>query len=265
MLPNRIERQLAFLAAHPGVKVFASRAHYIDQDGRIFGLTKCEPFTTPARFAARMAAGRPIGINHSSAMLHRPTILAVGGYRSAHEPAEDIDLWNRLAEQGHMILQQEEVLTQYRIHGNSLLTSRTRQGWEVGDWTIACMLSWRAWPARTMSSTASPRSSSYPGWRREAAIRSRSPRPAERPQLPMKQRITTATARHCTLRSRRQPRCRRPTTGQRSCGRVQQPDGALRDRVARDRSEPESPDGSGQTSAGRHGWMAETPLGRSNP
>ncbi|HSA83050.1 MAG TPA: glycosyltransferase [Geminicoccaceae bacterium] len=144
MLPNRIERQLAFIAAHRDVKVFSCRAYYINTAGKIFGKTKCEPITTRAAFERYLASGEAIGINHPAAALHRPTIRALGGYRPAYEGAEDIDLWNRVAEHGHLVLQQDEVLMKYRIHGTSVMASRTRQSWEKGEWTIACMQARRA-------------------------------------------------------------------------------------------------------------------------
>jgi glycosyltransferase involved in cell wall biosynthesis len=144
MLPNRIERQLAFIAAHPGVKVFSCRAFYVSAEGKIFGKTRCEPITTREAFERHVAANRPIGINHPAAAMHRPTIVAVGGYRPNFEGAEDFDLWNRVVERGHLILQQEEVLMKYRIHGDSVSTRRTRHNWQQCDFAIACMTARRA-------------------------------------------------------------------------------------------------------------------------
>lgn len=144
MLPNRIERQLAFIAAHPDVRAFSCRAYYINTEGKIFGKTRCEPITTPEAFQRYLAANQPIGINHPAAALHRPTIVAVGGYRPEFEGAEDLDLWNRVAERGHLVLQQDEVLMKYRIHGSSVMASRTRQCWQKGEWAIACMAARRA-------------------------------------------------------------------------------------------------------------------------
>ena len=144
MLPNRIERQLAFIATHPDVKVFSCRAYYINAAGRIFGKTKCEPITTREAFERYFATNQPIGINQSSAALHRPTVLEVGGYRSQFDAVEDLDLWNRIAECGHLVLQQDELLTKYRIHGSSVTASRTRQSWQKAAWAIACMEARRA-------------------------------------------------------------------------------------------------------------------------
>jgi glycosyltransferase involved in cell wall biosynthesis len=144
MLPSRIERQLAFIALHPEVRAFSCRAYYINPEGQIFGKTRCEPLTTPEAFRRYVAANRPIGINHPGAALHRRTIIAAGGYRAAFEGAEDLDLWNRLAERGHLVLQQDEVLMKYRIHGDSVMASHTRQCWQKGEWVIACIASRRA-------------------------------------------------------------------------------------------------------------------------
>jgi glycosyltransferase involved in cell wall biosynthesis len=144
MLPNRIERQLAFIGMHPDVKVFSCRAYYVNAEGRIFGKTKCEPITTRAAFERYFATNQPIGINQSAAALHRPTILEVGGYRSQFDAVEDLDLWNRVAERGHVVLQQDELLMKYRIHGSSVTASRTRQSWQKSAWAIACMEARRA-------------------------------------------------------------------------------------------------------------------------
>jgi glycosyltransferase involved in cell wall biosynthesis len=144
MLPNRVERQIAFIGTHPDVKVFSSRGYYINAAGTIFGKTKCEPITTREAFERYYATNQPIGINQSAAAMHRPTVLAVGGYRSQFDAVEDIDLWNRLTERGHLVLQQEEVLIKYRIHGSSVTASRTRQSWQKAAWAVACMEARRA-------------------------------------------------------------------------------------------------------------------------
>jgi glycosyltransferase involved in cell wall biosynthesis len=163
MLSNRIERQLTFIAAHPEVRAFSCRAYYMNARGKIFGKTKCERITTPAAFRRYLASNQPLGINHPAAALHRSTVVALGGYRPAFEGAEDLDLWNRLAEQGHVVLQQDEVLMKYRIHGGSMMASRTRHCWQKGEWAIACMAARRArrreptWQEHVAEQRAQPR------------------------------------------------------------------------------------------------------------
>ena len=138
MLPNRIERQLEFIQRNPEVRVCSCRARYIDQHGRIFGMSTND---VPSRdvFDAFVKNGEAIGLLTTGVGLHRRSVLAIGGYRQQFFPADDIDLWNRLAERGDLILTQDEVLMHYRIHGGSFVTSnfvKTRMRYE---WVRACM------------------------------------------------------------------------------------------------------------------------------
>lgn len=144
MLPHRVERQIAFIGAHPDVKVFACRAYYVDRTGKVIGRTRLEPLTTRAEFEQYLASGQMIGLSHTSVAMHRPTVLELGGYRPEFDGAEDIDLWNRVAEHGHLVLQQKETLTRYRIHETSVMTARPRQNWLACEWVHACMRARRA-------------------------------------------------------------------------------------------------------------------------
>jgi hypothetical protein len=56
----------------------------------------------------------------SGAMVRRAVIEQVGGYRPEFNVTEDTDLWNRIAEAGHTVLVQPEVLMQVRVHARSL-------------------------------------------------------------------------------------------------------------------------------------------------
>lgn len=120
MLPHRLERQIAFIAAHPEVKLFGSVCEYINERGRPCGHTVSAPLRSRADLDALLAKGRLIGLTHPSVIMHRETIRALGGYDPAMEPAEDLDLWMRVAQAGHLVLQDDEVLTRYRVHGRSI-------------------------------------------------------------------------------------------------------------------------------------------------
>lgn len=144
MLPERIARQLAFIHAHPGVRVASCRARYISADGRILGRTKLEPFTDRASFEAFLASGEAIALCHPTVALHRATALEQGGYRAQFHGAEDSDLWNRIAEAGHMVLMQDEVLVHTRLHAASTVTRDFRKNRLQHDWMRACMAARRA-------------------------------------------------------------------------------------------------------------------------
>jgi glycosyltransferase involved in cell wall biosynthesis len=137
MLPNRIERQLDFLKNNSGVKVASCRAYYIDLNNRILGKT-ANHLKNIQDFNELINKNEVIGLLHPGVIMHRETVLFYGGYRGKFWPAEDIDLWTRLSENGCQILIQDEILMYYRIHPDSAVTSdffNTRLQYE---WVRAC-------------------------------------------------------------------------------------------------------------------------------
>jgi glycosyltransferase involved in cell wall biosynthesis len=138
MFPNRIERQLEFIRRHPEIRVCSCLATYIDEKGRMFGTTS-NSVPTPDDGEAHIRRGEPIGILQPGAVLHRETITSIGGYRNQFSPADDIDLWTRVAEQGHLIMSQNEVLMKYRIHDKSITTSNFQKGYMQVQWIRECM------------------------------------------------------------------------------------------------------------------------------
>ena len=59
---------------------------------------------------------------NSSVVCRRNLVLELGGYRADYTPAEDTDLWTRLADLG-VVLNLPERLTHYRIHGDNISES----------------------------------------------------------------------------------------------------------------------------------------------
>jgi hypothetical protein len=132
-MPDRFERQLAFLRDNPDVKVTSCLAHYIDAEGKQAGKT-FHDLTTREAFARYIKEDLAIGILHPGAMMDRDMLLSVGAYRQEYFPANDIDLWGRFADAGALILVQPEYLMQYRVHGGSATaqafeTARLKYQW----------------------------------------------------------------------------------------------------------------------------------------
>ena len=117
-MPDRFERQLAFLRENPDVKTTSCLAHYIDSEGREVGKT-FHDLTTREAFRRYVDEDLAIGILHPGAMIDRQMLVSIGGYRQDYFPANDIDLWGRIADAGGLILVQEEYLMKYRVHGGS--------------------------------------------------------------------------------------------------------------------------------------------------
>ena len=137
MLPQRLERHIAFVERYPRIAVAGSLVHYIGEDGRRLGAAT-SPLATPRDFERHQRDGKPIALHHPSVIMRKDTVLAAGGYRPAFWPADDFDLWARIAEQDGLILVQQEYLVQYRIHGASISIAAAAQAGRHVRWAKEC-------------------------------------------------------------------------------------------------------------------------------
>jgi len=117
--PIRLERQLAVINKY-GDKLGAvgSWARYINAQGKVLGQCIMGPLTLD-EFEDAYRRNEAIVLVDSSAIIHRPTFLQVGGYRPECTPAADLDLWYRIAEAGRALLVVPEFLLRYRVHSGS--------------------------------------------------------------------------------------------------------------------------------------------------
>lgn len=109
--PDRLERQLAYLEAHPGCVAVGCAVEHIDADARrVHGIPL--PLDPSLANPAWAPALEPY-IIHPFLMVRRTAIDAVGGYRHVAN-SEDSDLYWRLAEHG-VLANLDRVLGQYRL------------------------------------------------------------------------------------------------------------------------------------------------------
>jgi glycosyl transferase family 2 len=111
-LPERLQRQVGFLDAHPEVALLGGQALLIDERGREFG--RAEYPTADAELQEALRERNPFV--HSAMAMRREAFEAVGGYRENFIHAEDLDLWLRLAAV-RQIANLPEPVVAYRIHG----------------------------------------------------------------------------------------------------------------------------------------------------
>ncbi len=100
-MPERFERQLAFLDAHPDYGVVGTSTHDIDEQGRLSPNSDFHPLDH-ASFVAVQEDG-PL-LCHPSVMMRRDLVREAGGYRAAFAHCEDYDLWLR-PRRPHQIVQ----------------------------------------------------------------------------------------------------------------------------------------------------------------
>jgi glycosyltransferase involved in cell wall biosynthesis len=111
--PDRIEQQLAFLRANPDVVAVGGEVIWMDRDGDVIR-TFCVGHTHEQIDAAQMS-GVASAVSQPASMIRRQALLDIGGYRNELEPAEDFDLFLRLAERGKLA-NLDRVVLRYRIH-----------------------------------------------------------------------------------------------------------------------------------------------------
>jgi len=107
--PERLERQLAFMAAHPEIAVLGTAMQ--EFDGDTLGGVRQLPETHDAivRYAKINSP-----MNHPSVLMRVADVREVGGYRPMHN-MEDYDLWARLIAGGKKLHNLPEPLTYFRV------------------------------------------------------------------------------------------------------------------------------------------------------
>lgn len=90
-LPQRLERQVQFLDAHPDVAVVGTGAEFVDAQGNDLG--SGHVFENHADIAANIYRTTPL--IHPSVMMRRAFLESLGGYDVRLRRAQDADLWLR--------------------------------------------------------------------------------------------------------------------------------------------------------------------------
>ncbi len=122
-LPNRLLWEVNFMEAHPEVGVAGGAVECINAAGRVLTTWRnpTENRMIQQAFTERCPLCQP------TVLMRRDAFVGVGGYRAPFAPAEDYDLWLRIAEHSQ-IANLEKVVLKYRIHPHQVsLRKRTQQ------------------------------------------------------------------------------------------------------------------------------------------
>lgn len=147
-LPTRFERQLEYLRQHPECVLLGTAALVVDEEG--------DPVSPmPIGFGHEqidrlLLEGRGSAILHPTTMLRKAAVVQVGGYQPGLEGAEDLDLYLRLAEVGH-VANLDETLLHFRKRATSVTANTSRHGaWELHQSITAQARARRGLPAKTL-------------------------------------------------------------------------------------------------------------------
>lgn len=124
--PTRLARQVEILDRESQVCLVGTWMELIDDRGRRLGYLRksLEDFVDFLYHTLIMQ----VYVSHPSAMYRRDPVLALGGYDEATGPAEDKDLWRKLALERCEARIVSEPLVLYRIHDRQM--SQTRAAYQ---------------------------------------------------------------------------------------------------------------------------------------
>jgi hypothetical protein len=120
--PHRLQDQDDFMQHHPEVGLLGGAVELINTQGHVFKTVR--PPLQDSEIRSAMLHYNPIF--HSSVIMRKEVVLAVGGYRKALFDADDYDLFLRIGEQSRFANLGEPVL-QYRIHANQVSVQNMRR------------------------------------------------------------------------------------------------------------------------------------------
>jgi glycosyltransferase involved in cell wall biosynthesis len=137
---RRLEKQFAYLQAHPEIGVVGTNTHELDDDGRLYACTDFHA-TDGEAVRAALVAGPPLC--HPSVMMRTALVRKAGGYREAFRHAEDYDLWLRLSEVTEITNLPDRLLLYRRSTGQVSQKYRYEQ-------SLAAAVAWEAHCLRIM-------------------------------------------------------------------------------------------------------------------
>ena len=120
-MPDRIEKQVAYMEEHPEVHVLGGAIREFNDEGTT-DRVKLMP-KTQEEIVEYVKVRNPL--NHMTVMFRRSAILEVGNYK--HFPfLEDYSLWSRMLSKGYQIRNLDEILVRART---SMALVKRRSGW----------------------------------------------------------------------------------------------------------------------------------------
>jgi glycosyltransferase involved in cell wall biosynthesis len=136
-LPERFRKQVDFLDSSPEHLVVGGWVELINAAGQPIGVVK-SPISHDQIDQANIRG--LTSICHPTAMIRKTAIISAGYYNEKLGPAEDLDLWLRLAEIGK-VANLPEVVLRYRLHANSLSEAHGQMQQDAAQ--LACVSAWR--------------------------------------------------------------------------------------------------------------------------
>jgi glycosyltransferase involved in cell wall biosynthesis len=141
MMPERLRIQYDFMINHPEVSMVSSDVEMIGEEGQSMGVQGNIKNLQSAEDTKRYVnANKVIYFPHTACTFRKDHVTEVGGYDGQYWPSDDIELFNRLAENYRGVVVLPMALMKYRIHGSSVMTSKYFNMMRKLDWVVDCVI-----------------------------------------------------------------------------------------------------------------------------
>jgi len=117
--PDRLAKQAVFLDTHENVAVVGSQTRFLAAGAIAAPATRLPQ--SPSDVRRLLETASPLA--HPAVMFRRQAVLDAGLYRQQVTPAEDYDLWLRLADRAELA-NLPDVLLHYRLHPGQMTANR---------------------------------------------------------------------------------------------------------------------------------------------
>jgi glycosyltransferase involved in cell wall biosynthesis len=114
-MPERLEKQLAFMEKNKEVSVLGTSAFRYDESGRIIDVVHMPK--SPKGRLQRIFFASPLV--HISVLMKRDIIENIGGYNEEYDVLADYELWSRLTKKGYGLSNLKQILAGYLVSPES--------------------------------------------------------------------------------------------------------------------------------------------------
>lgn len=121
-VPERLQLEVDFMEKHPGLGVLGGAVQWINAEGQALFIGRVP--IDDQQLRKSLAVHSPFW--QPTVILRKEAFVRAGGYRNAFAPAEDYDLWLRIAEH-FQCANLADVVLRYRIHPQQVSLRKRRQ------------------------------------------------------------------------------------------------------------------------------------------
>lgn len=152
-MPQRLEKQVKYMAEHPQVVCLGSRMWLIEPYGSV--IDQSHHPLTHEEIDRELLRGSGWAMPQPVAMMRKEAVMKAGGYRKEYLWSEDLDLFLRMAEVGRLA-NLPDLLLKYRSHPGSTNHRLPHVQFELTKKCIAETYKRRGLPAPAQSAVLSP-------------------------------------------------------------------------------------------------------------